>query len=204
MSLRGFNLLQDVTRPQDVWDKVYDWVVNVGRIIVIVVEGIVILSFVIRIGIDVQAKDLMKAEELDSQQLVALKPNEIRFIDMQARFSDFKTIWNVGSSYSDVLSEIIDLLPSRLKEPNVIFKGNLLTISGESSVSKIENFENALKNSEKYDNVQVSEIETLSSSSSSGSPKANFSMRILIKTNFIQNREQIGTAENTEQSNTST
>jgi hypothetical protein len=146
----------------------------------------------------------MKAEELDSQQLVALKPNEIRFIDMQARFSDFKTIWNVGSSYSDVLSEIIDLLPSRLKEPNVIFKGNLLTISGESSVSKIENFENALKNSEKYDNVQVSEIETLSSSSSSGSPKANFSMRILIKTNFIQNREQIGTAENTEQSNTST
>ncbi len=202
MSLRGFNLLQDVTRPQDVWDKIYDWVVNVGRIIVIAVEGIVILSFVIRIGIDVQAKDLMKAEKLDSQQLVALKPNEIRFIDMQSRFTDFKNIWNVASSYSNIFSEIIALLPERLHEPNLILKGNLITISGESSVSDIENFENALKNSEKYDDVQVSEIETISSNSSSGSPKANFSMRILIKNNFIQNREQIGSTEPTEQSNT--
>lgn len=184
MSLHGFNLLQNNVRPPDAWDKLNDWVTNVGRIIVMVVEVVVIVSFIARVVIDTQTKNLLEKEEANSQAIVALRDREVRFRTQQAQFETYKQIWDTSSSYTAVMTELDKLRPKSIEKLSVSVQGDLITFSGEAPVTAIGQFENSLKTSEKYSDVQVDEIERLSGQDN----RASFSIRMILEPTVLQAR----------------
>lgn len=190
MSLHGFNLLQNNVRPPDAWDKLNDWVTNVGRIIVMIVEVVVIISFIARIAIDTQTKNLLEKEEANSQAIVALKQRETKFRTQQAQFETYKQVWDTSSSYTAIITELDTLRPKSIDKLSVNIQGDLITFSGESTVTAIGEFENSLKSSDKYSDVQVAEIERISSVIGGQANRASFSIRMIVQPTEIQARDK--------------
>jgi Tfp pilus assembly protein PilN len=192
MSLHGFNLLQDNTAPPDAWDMVYEWVNKVGRVIVIVVELIVILAFGIRVVVDTQTKTLIELEKQNSQRLAAFKQKELQFLDMQQRFNTYKQVWNVGSSYATVLTELNRVAPRNIEDLAISVKDNLITYKGLALTSNIGKYESSLKNSTSFKDVQVFEVEAVTQKKYA-TPQANFGIRIEVKPELIAARTKIST-----------
>lgn len=180
MSLHGFNLLQDNTRPPDTWDKVNEWVTNIGRVIVMIVEVVVIISFGARVVIDTQTKNLLEAEQSNSQSVAAFRNQELEFVDQQERFFTYKQIWNESSSYAGVIADISRLRPRSVQNLSFDMQGNLIVLKGQAAVNDVSSLENSLKTSTKFTSVQVYEVERVRSSGSS-SNQANFGIRITVK-----------------------
>jgi hypothetical protein len=193
MSLHGFNLLQNNVRPPDAWDKLNDWVTNVGRIIVIIVEVVVIVSFIARVVIDTQTKNLLEKEQANSQAIVALRDREVRFRTQQAQFETYKQIWDTSSSYTAIMTELDKLRPKSIEKLSVSLQGDLITFSGEASVTSIGQFENSLKTSAKYADVQVDEIEKISGDGQAN--RASFSIRMILQPTALQAREKFNQEE---------
>ncbi len=194
MSLKGFNLLQGNTAPPDAWDKVYDWVTNVGRVVVILVEVIVLFSFVTRVVVDTQAKDLIERNQQNSARLAALRPRELGFIDQQDKFSAYKLIWEGGSSYEKAIREINQNLPSTIKDLSLIVRGSGINLTGQAPTSEVSKLENALKQkTEIFSDVIVSEVEAVAatSGSTSGGGNSTFTIQIKIKDGLDRGRTKI-------------
>jgi hypothetical protein len=188
MGLKGFNLLQDNTAPPDMWDKIYEWVSKVGRLIVIVVEIIVIVSFAARVIIDTEASNLQEQEQTLSTNLTALKQSENNFRDMQDRFRTYKDIWGLASTYSEVITEVLDEQPSDVDELNFNVQGDTINFRGKASLNQIGQFEEALKDSETFNLVEVFEVES-DSGENSGNAIASFGIRMVIRNDIISNRD---------------
>lgn len=191
MSFHGFNLLQDAVRPADSWDKINEWVTNVGRIIVMVVELVVIVSFAARVVIDTQTKNLTEREAVNAQALAAFKDRELNFRDKQQRFENYKTMWDGASSYATIVQDVASPLPAGVTDLNIAISGNLISISGEASANEVRNFENRLKGSNKYADVQVVELEqVISGGQVSSSGRFTFGIRILVKEEDLAQRQK--------------
>jgi Tfp pilus assembly protein PilN len=190
MSLHGFNLLQGSVRPADSWDKINDWVTNVGRVIVMIVEIVVIVSFVARVFIDTQTKNLIEREEVNSQALAALRQREILFRDRQQRFDNYKTIWNASSSYAPLVADINSPLPRGVEDLTISLSGNLITLQGQARSEEVRNFENRLKASGLYSDVQVVELEQVGGTQGGSSNVFSFGIRILLTEDSIAQRQQ--------------
>lgn len=202
MSLHGFNLLQGSIRPEDTWDRINSWVNNAGRIIIIIVEMIVIGSFVARVIIDTQTKNLLEDEQTNSQALAAFRNQEIQFLDQQQQFESYKQVWNQSSTMAGVMTDIDQLRPRNVIDLSITFQGDLIDIKGEAAVSEIGDFENALKTSDKFAEVQVTEIEQVPSTSNRRGNNATFSIRIVVKPEVIQGRQQLSLSLQTDATGT--
>lgn len=189
MSLSGFNLLQDNTLPPDIWDKVYDWVNKVGRVVVVIVELIVVVAFAARIVVDTQAKNLQEDEKTFQTRLDAYRDTELIFRDYQQRFTAYKDIWNNSSTYSNVVGEVLKEIPASVSELNLSFQGTATSLSGKAPVADVGTLETSLKNSPDFTDVQVPNLET--TGNKSGNNTANFGMKITIKPELIKNRPAI-------------
>lgn len=192
MSTKGFNLLQDSTLPPDAWDNIYQWVNRVGRVILIVVEIIVVISFVARVVIDTQTKELKQVEEATQQSLNASRVNELRFLDYQSRFGAYREVWNQGSSYKEVIADIIELTPRSIQNVAISIKENIITFKGKAPIAQVNTLETALKSSELFSRVTVPEISTEAQASGSRNLEVEFSIRIEIKPDVLKMREKIG------------
>lgn len=187
MSLHGFNLLQDHIRPPDTWDKVNEWVTNVGRVIVMLVEVVVIISFGARVFIDTQTKNLLEAEASNAAAAAAFRQQEIEFVDQQQRFFSYKQIWNEASSAASIIADIGRLRPRNVENFTFTMQGNLITLKGQAAVDDVSTFENSLKTSTKFSDVQVYEVERVRSTNSNANV-ANFGIRIIIKNEELKAR----------------
>jgi len=189
MSLTGFNLLQNVDTPPDVWDKVYDWVTKVGRTLIMIVEVTVIIAFVSRIIIDTQTKNLTERVTADSQQLVSFKIKEGEFRDDQSRFIAYKTIWNGNSTYSQVLQDVITVLPPNIPDLTMSIRDNIITIDGTGDINAIGTFETTLKNNTaEFDDVQVIQVQD-----KLNTKQATFGIKLTVKQALLVKRNPIGT-----------
>jgi Tfp pilus assembly protein PilN len=189
MSAHGFNLLQGDLTPPDIWDNIYAWVNKIGRLIVILVQVVVIGSFVARVVIDTQTKELLEEEKKNTVTLSALAPQERKYRDMQNRFLSYKEVWHASSTYNKVIVELITGLPKDTKELSVNISGDVVTVKGISAADAISKYEKALKASSSFSDVQLTE---LSSTLSSSASKSEFSLQIKIKDELIHARTVIG------------
>lgn len=189
MSLKGFNLLQDATVPPDAWDKVYEWVTKVGRVLVMVVELIVVIAFVSRIVIDTQTKELQKQNDAYSKILAASQTNELHYRDYQKRFESYKTLWNNASSYEKIVSDIVKLTPSNIDNLAISIKDQVINFKGKAPISQVKNLETSLKSSQYFSRVLVPEISTEAQTSSN--VEVEFNIRIELKPEAIHARTQI-------------
>jgi hypothetical protein len=193
MSLKGFNLLQGNTAPPDAWDMVYAWVTQVGRVIVIVVELIVILAFGARVVIDTQGKNLLEAEKQNSTRLTAFKQKELQFLDRQQRFSAYKGIWDLSSTYTAATREIVKSMPRDVEELSISIRDNVVTYKGIARTSDISTFETALKNATTlFSDVLVLEVES-EGSGTGARARSSFGIKIEIKPEILAARQKFAT-----------
>lgn len=184
-------MLQGNTPPPDMWDKIYAWVNRAGRMIVIVVEVIVIASFIVRVVVDTQTKDLLEKESQLAGILTAQKTQEHNYIQRQQKFFTYRSIWDSSASFAAVMAELEKYRPRSVEDLSITFKGNTITYRGLATNSQIESFESALKkNNTLFSEVQVLEVENIDPNATSGN-KSNFGIRIVVRAEALLQRPKI-------------
>jgi len=176
MSLQGFNLLRKQKTPPTAWEKIYSWVLGTARVIVIIVELVVVGSFVIRVIVDTQAKRLDKELESRDKTISSFAKSENRFREIQLKSDNYKGLWISSSTYSDMLKELDNQLSANFSNLTINASSEILTVRGAGDVSRISSFEDAIKQSTYFSNVETFEIDT----STGGDNRGNIGLRAVI------------------------
>lgn len=156
---KAINLLDPVYSPHDTFSKAYDWMVNIGKYLLIFVEIIVLGVFFSRFILDRQNNNL--TEELESQ--IALlrtepwKTNNILFSNYQTLLSDVKIIKNGQRQSSSVVSEIISGIPTTLSLKSFSLNEEKVSLYlTTSSLEEVKIYESSLKENNRYSDVSFS------------------------------------------------
>lgn len=165
----GFNLLRQQLGNEDKWDKIYEWITNTAKVLVIFTELIIVCVFVVRVVVDRRARELTKLLDYNKTQLEALAPieNDVRMA--QQDIADFRTIWTQSSSYLPIIEEIYNLNKSLTNKLSIRFLDNgQIEISGLADRDDIESLEQSLKQSTSFNYVELIAFKPVISGSGAG------------------------------------
>ena len=160
---RTFNLLKPYVAPPSTWDKIYSWTLTRARVILIIAQVIVVATFLVKVVIDMQAKDLN--EEIDRQEAalrefsMALEP-ELRQIQLKSKA--YEKIWEGSSAYADVVNEIISYVPNLGQELNLRISGDSVTVRGSGSFADLSQIEAKMKQSKTFSSAKLANLEASS------------------------------------------
>lgn len=196
MEKKNINLLQERGAPATFWERLYDWMTNTCRIIVILTEFLVLGAFGWRFWLDRTLNDLKDDIETKGEILKSLASQEDEIRLLQSKINTYKDLWVKSSNFSPTLKEINDYIPSDTEELSVSIvnskEGKGFVISGEVERDQISKLENKLKDSESFSDVTLSAIEK----KQEGIDLHSFTLTAKII--FNQTRQPLGQNENTE------
>ncbi|MBD3329248.1 hypothetical protein GF357_02025 [Candidatus Dojkabacteria bacterium] len=129
---QSINLLDPVLEPEDIWTKAYNWIVNIGRVLLVFVEIIVLAVFYIRYTYDKVKNDL--TEDINRKILSVLSLPENRRDERKFRsylnlIDDIKLVQDNQKLNSDRLAIILDTLPQEFELQTISFVGNRVSLS---------------------------------------------------------------------------
>ncbi|HPR91912.1 MAG TPA: hypothetical protein PLR64_01510 [Candidatus Dojkabacteria bacterium] len=155
----SINLIDPVYTENDAFTKAYEWMVTIGKYLLIFVEMIVLGVFFSRFFLDKKRIDLN--EEVESQiQLLRTEPwvsNNILFSRYQKLLKDVKTVKNGQQINSSVVSEIVSGIPITLTLKGFTLNESKVSMSFmASSLEEVKIYESALKENERYSDVSFS------------------------------------------------
>lgn len=155
----SINLIDPVYTENDAFAKAYEWMVTIGKYLLIFVEMIVLGVFFSRFFLDKKRIDLN--EEVESQiQLLRTEPwvsNNILFSRYQKLLKDVKTVKNGQQINSSVVSEIVSGIPITLTLKGFTLNESKVSMSFmASSLEEVKIYESALKENERYSDVSFS------------------------------------------------
>jgi len=176
---RIFNLLKPYVPPSSSWDRVYDWLLNRARIIMVFAEIIVVAAFVGKVVVDVQAKNLTEQVESNQAELNRFAQTiekDIRRVQQKA--DAYQKIWNGSSGYSDVLAEIHSFISNPSAEVIIRFDGPAVVIRGGTSFGELEIIEAQMRTSTTFTGVTLPTLSAESSELSLGEGQYVFTATI--------------------------
>lgn len=155
----SINLIDPVYTENDAFAKAYEWMVTIGKYLLIFVEMIVLGVFFSRFFLDKKRIDLN--EEVESQiQLLRTEPwvsNNILFSRYQKLLKDVGTVKNGQQINSSVVSEIVSGIPITLTLKGFTLNESKVSMSFmASSLEEVKIYESALKENERYSDVSFS------------------------------------------------
>lgn len=178
---RIFNLLKPYKPPPTAWDKIYEWLVTRARAIMVIAELLVVISFVGKIVVDVQAKNLddqiIAGQGTLGRLSVSVEPT-IRKI--QQKSEAYLNIWNASSGYADILDEIHTYVANPSEDIVVRIQGNSVTIRGGSTIDELKVIEQRMRNSGTFTDVTIPTLNAEGSDISSGQAQYVFNARIAV------------------------
>lgn len=154
---RIFNLLKPYTAPPTVWDKAYDWLVTRARIILIVVEIIVAVSFVSKVVVDVQAKALdekLVSSNFELGSYAATVEPHLRSV--QQKVNSYTKIWQGSSSFAPILSEIDSYIPTNAADIQILINSKQVSVSGKEDLDTLSKIEQQMKISPTFTSTKIS------------------------------------------------
>ncbi|MFC1780404.1 PilN domain-containing protein [Patescibacteria group bacterium] len=176
MQKKSINLLQERGAPPTFWEKLYEWVTNTCRIIVIITELLVLGAFGWRFWLDRTLNDLKEDIEVKGEVLKSLSEEEDGIRILQSKMETFSSLWDQSSNLTPIVKEINDYITTDIEDLSVSISssegGKTFTISGEMERDEISQIENDLKDSSSFSDVALSNIER----SDEGSDIYSFSM----------------------------
>jgi hypothetical protein len=156
---RIFNLLKPYKAPPTSWDKIYDWLLGRARIVMIVAEIVVALSFAGKVIVDVQAKNLDDQIEVKDFELSQFANTiEPKLRTLQQKALTYTKVWEGSSRYAEILKEINGYIPNAGADLNIRINGNQVTIRGDDSLGTLSLIESAIRNSSTFSSVSVSSL----------------------------------------------
>jgi len=156
---KSINLLDPVYSPHDTFSKAYDWMVNIGKYLLIFVEIIVLGVFFSRFILDRKNNNL--TEEIENQlALLRTEPwktNNIIFANYQKLLSDIKIVKNGQKLNSSVVSEIVSGVPITLSLKSFSLNGEKVFLNfTTSNLGEVKIYESSLKENSNYSDVRFS------------------------------------------------
>lgn len=154
-----FNLLKPYKPPLTGWDKVYDWLIGKARVIMIVAEIIVAITFVIKVVVDTQAKALEDEIQRKNTELAQFQiSTEPALRTMQNKVTVYRQLWNSATQYAPVLAELDSFIVNQGADLLVSINENQIIVSGEESNVNLELIELQIKSSPNFTEPQTASL----------------------------------------------
>ncbi len=175
---KAINLINPAYAPSDAFLKIYDWMVNIGKYLLIFVELVVLGVFFSRFVLDRRNNNL--TEKINDQ--VALlrtepwKTNNILYSNYQNLLTDIGVAKGGQRINSSVVSEIISGVPSTLILKYFSFVDNKVSLhllAGNLEIVKM--YESSLKENTRYSDVTFN------------ISKEDFEISVVVSFNLVQN-----------------
>lgn len=182
-----FNLLKPSQPPPTGWDRIYDWLVGRARVVMIVAEIIVAVTFITKVVVDTQAKAL---EDEIARKDTELKQFEISteptLRSLQNRARSYKKLWNTATKYSDYLAEIDGYILNPGSDLLLTFNNSSILISGEESFQNLSQIEASMKGSTSFVNPTITSLDADTGGNGSGEYQLNAEIIKLNNRNQLQ------------------
>jgi hypothetical protein len=153
---KSINFLNPVDNPTNVWAHAYDWMFQIGKYMLIIVEIIALGVFISRFILDEKNNDLTK--DINNQVAIlsggSWKQDSITYENIQALLVDIDRIGDGQKKNSTVINEVRNGIPSTLKVLSFSFSNGRFAINLETTNFKaLKDYESALKNNGNYQGV---------------------------------------------------
>lgn len=154
---KSIDFLKPVYSPTDAWSTAYDWMINIGKYLLIGVEIVVLGVFFSRFILDKQSNDL--TDDLNAKVVLlsndAWKKNSALYSNYQVLLNDIKLTSNSQKINSTAISELISGIPSSLHLVSFSFAVENVSLRlTASNISAITDYEASLKNNPDYKDVK--------------------------------------------------
>jgi len=147
-------------------EKFISWALTVGRVVVIVTEGIALSAFLYRFSLDRQIIDLHDKIKQKQQVLAYLKPSEDTFRSLQERLALASKLNASAPSAISAFNDIVQFIPEGLIINNFSISDQVIKIDANSqSIAALSTFIRALRAYKKINSVSLDKIENRTSSS---------------------------------------
>lgn len=122
-------------------DRFIKWALSIGRLIIITTELIALSAFLYRFSLDRNLIDLQ--DRIKSQQKIVefLKPNELRYRNLQDRLTLSNKLITSASNTFNTVKVFIDSIPSDMVFNTVSYTNKVLSMSGNvQSITSLKAF----------------------------------------------------------------
>lgn len=147
-------------RGQTFVDRFLNWALSVGRVIVIITEGVALGAFLFRFDLDRQIIDLHS--KINQEQIIVklLNKNEDTFRNLQDRLHIIGTVGKQAGTQVKLFSEVISAAPANVTFQTIDLGGNSVKIEASAQSSEpLASFVKQLKGLSGVTNVSVDKIE---------------------------------------------
>jgi len=156
---KTINLIDPAYSPHDTFAKIYDWMINVGKYLLVFVELVVLAVFFSRFILDRRNNNL--TEEIDDQiELLQTEPwrtNNILYANYQKLLTDVEMIKGAQKINSSVVSEVVSGIPSTLVLRSFSLNDDQVSLSLlAGSLGDVKTYESSLKENSHYTDVSFS------------------------------------------------
>jgi hypothetical protein len=149
---KTFNLLTPLEPPKTYWDKVYEWLVSKAKIVLMIIEVLIVITFFSKILVDNYGKNLKQQYNKIKTEIDVESGNEAAFRKYQQKETDYKKLWDYSTNYSLIIAEIYSYLATNA-EVSVLIEGNKITINGYLPLTESRDLEDQIKSSATFQNV---------------------------------------------------
>jgi hypothetical protein len=157
------NLLRN--EKKETIEHIIDWVLTIGRILIVVVELAALTAFLYRFTLDNQLEDLHTKIKQEQAIIEFQKKNEDTYRNLQDRLSVASSFSKTGEKNVKMIKDIISFAPSGMTFTNAAFFTNGIQVEANvSSVVPLSTFISKLKSYPSIDTVSLNKIENKTSS----------------------------------------
>jgi len=154
---RIFNLLKPSPEPPTAWDKIYNWIIGKARVVMVIAEIVVALTFVIKVVVDIQAKNLdEQIEQREAELSLYAKQVEPEIRRLQQKAITYEKVWKRSSDYAPILAEINSYISVTEKNIAVRINTDSVSVRGGGNLEVLKKIESNMRNSETFQEVQLS------------------------------------------------
>jgi polyhydroxyalkanoate synthesis regulator protein len=147
-------------------ERFINWALTLGRIVVIVTEGIALGAFLFRFSLDRQIIDLHGQIKQKQAVLAYLKDNEKAFRNIQDRLTEVKKLGSKTPASLSVFNDIVTSLPTGIVLSNFNISNTTIQIEASTnSIQSLSSFVTTLQSNKKINSISLDKIQNLSANS---------------------------------------
>jgi len=156
--LPSINLLRN--KQGDFFSQFINWVLTIGRLVVIITELIALSAFLYRFSLDRQLIDLRSQIKQKQTIVSSQKANEAKYRNLQDRLYLASNFSSLGMERITTLKDILSLTPQGMKLSTIsLTKENFSITTNVQNMSSIRFYANSLKKYPKLDTLNLDSIE---------------------------------------------
>ena len=151
----------NLAKKKGIWiDTFIFWALNIGRVIIIITEGIALVAFLSRFSLDKQIIDLHGKIKQEQAIVALLKHNEETYRNLQDRLALIDTLDKQSNQQTKLYFTFLGLLPSNVQINRYDFTSKKIQFEVYAqSTSALGEFINNLKKNSLVTSISIDKIE---------------------------------------------